>query len=138
MVVHGEVADAKDFLNQHQITIVPLLSGSGMRAKILEAMALGRIVLTTSLGLEGIPATADKEVLIADSKEEFLDLLTMLQEHPHKLDQISKAAQAFVAANFCHLNLAEDLTRALSDYRSEKERLSAPSEMASSSTVDLH
>ena len=120
LVVHGEVEDAKDFLNQHQITVVPLLSGSGMRAKILEAMALGRVVLTTTLGLEGIPARANQEVLIADSEAEFVELLDMLIAQPQKLDEISKAAQTFVSTNYCHLNLAQDLTKALKDYRIRK------------------
>ncbi|MBL7775228.1 MAG: glycosyltransferase, partial [Saprospiraceae bacterium] len=54
--VHGEVPDAAGFINQHSILVVPLLSGGGMRAKILEGMALGKVVLSTSLGLEGIAA----------------------------------------------------------------------------------
>ncbi|MGB1120750.1 MAG: glycosyltransferase family 4 protein, partial [Saprospiraceae bacterium] len=52
--VHGEVESAVDFINQHSMMIVPLFSGSGMRVKILEGLALGRVILTTSIGVEGI------------------------------------------------------------------------------------
>lgn len=55
-----------------QSIIVPLLSGSGMRVKILEGMFLGRIVITTSLGLEGINAQHKNQVLVADTVEEFV------------------------------------------------------------------
>ena len=75
VVLHGEVACAKDFINQHSIMLVPLLSGSGMRAKILEGMALGRVVISTRLGLEGIAAKHRQHVLIADSIKEFQESL---------------------------------------------------------------
>lgn len=71
--IHGEVPDAKAFVNAHSVMVVPLLSGSGMRAKILEGMALGKIVLTTSVGLEGIAARHQKEVLIANEPGDFVD-----------------------------------------------------------------
>ena len=45
--IHGEVPCAKDFLSKAQAMIVPLLSGSGMRVKILEGMAMGQVVITT-------------------------------------------------------------------------------------------
>ncbi len=117
LTVHGEVADAKHFLNQHQIMVVPLLSGSGMRAKILEAMALGRIVITTSLGLEGIPAEANKEVFIADDAEDFIRVLTEIHQNPMIIGEMSKAAQKFVTDNYCHSQLARDLAIALHNYR---------------------
>ncbi len=58
---HGEVPDAADFLNQHSVMVVPLLSGGGMRAKILEGMAVGKVVLSTRLGIEGIDAKDRQE-----------------------------------------------------------------------------
>ena len=72
---HGEVPCAATFINQHPIMVVPLLSGSGMRAKILEGMVLGKVVLTTKIGVEGIDATDKKEVLIADKVDEFHDAI---------------------------------------------------------------
>ena len=120
LVVHGEVECAKEFLNQHQIMVVPLLSGSGMRAKIIEAMALGRIVITTSLGLEGIPAKDRKEVYIADTVEEFMEVLTLVHEEPTKLAEMSSKAQAFVASNYCHNALAKDLSETLVAYREKQ------------------
>ena len=120
LIVHGEVACAKEFLNQHQIMVVPLLSGSGMRAKIIEAMALGRIVITTSLGVEGIPAKDRKEVFIADTVEEFSEVLTLLHDEPHRMADMSAKAKCFVEANYCHTALAKDLSETLVAYREKK------------------
>ncbi len=129
LVVHGEVECAKDFLNQHQIMVVPLLSGSGMRAKIIEAMALGRIVITTSLGLEGIPAQDGVEVFVADSVDEFVRILSDLHYEPQILADMSVAARDFVNRNYCHHNLARDLAQTLIDYQKKHGKtpsISAP------------
>ncbi|HWZ22268.1 MAG TPA: glycosyltransferase family 4 protein, partial [Cytophagaceae bacterium] len=69
---HGMIPDAAAFLNQHSIMIVPLLSGGGMRLKIVEAMALGRCIVSTSIGAEGIEAKDGSEILLADTPEEFI------------------------------------------------------------------
>ena len=120
LIVHGEVNCAKDFLNRHQIMVVPLLSGSGIRAKIIEAMALGRIVITTSLGLEGIPAKDRKHVYVADTVDEFMEVLTLLHKTPQKLAETSRLAQEFVHANYSHTTLAKDLAETLVAYREKQ------------------
>ncbi len=99
--VHGEVPDATDFINQHSVMVVPLLSGSGMRAKILEGMALGKVVISTSLGLEGIPAKHRRQVLVADSPEEFIQQLRYCQQLPaEQLRQMGEEAQDFVHKHY--------------------------------------
>lgn len=90
--VHGEVQDAKEFLNSCPIMIVPLLSGGGMRLKILEALALGRIIITTSIGLEGIEAKDGKEVLIANTPEEFIEKIIYCKNNQEDLKEISANA----------------------------------------------
>ena len=70
--VVGEVADSAYFIGSKQINIVPLLSGSGIRVKIIEAMSLGKTVVTTSIGAEGINYTNGKDILIANTPEEFI------------------------------------------------------------------
>lgn len=52
---YGEVPSSKEFLAAHSILIVPLFSGSGIRVKIIEGMAMGKAIVTTSVGAEGIP-----------------------------------------------------------------------------------
>jgi len=96
VVVHGEVEDAKAFIQAHPITVVPLFSGSGMRVKILESMALGRVLLTTRIGLEGIDASHRKEVLIGDTVEEFISLLEECFSSSEQLRVLATHAKQFV------------------------------------------
>lgn len=98
IVVEGEVPDASDFINQHSLMVVPLLSGSGMRAKILEGMVLGKAVLSTTVGMEGIGAAHRQEALIADSPEAFAAQIGYALEQQEKgaLKALGCKARAFV------------------------------------------
>jgi glycosyltransferase involved in cell wall biosynthesis len=69
--VVGEVDDATKFINEKGIMIVPLLSGSGIRIKIIEGMALGKTIISTTIGAEGINYKKGRDILIADTPEEF-------------------------------------------------------------------
>jgi glycosyltransferase involved in cell wall biosynthesis len=71
--IHATVENAVEFMSQYNVMIVPLLSGSGMRVKIIEGMALGRIVITTTVGAEGIECEDGKNILIANSPDQFYD-----------------------------------------------------------------
>lgn len=109
LTIHGEVEDAKIFINNHAVMLVPLFSGSGMRAKILEAMALGRTVITTTIGVEGIPATPNQEVLLADTPEEWMQQLNFCVHQQHHIQQIGEAARNFVALHYDNTRLALQL-----------------------------
>lgn len=120
IIIEGEVDCAKQFINQHSLMIVPLLSGSGMRAKIIEGMALGKIVVTTKMGLEGIQATNKKEVIIADKLKDFEDGLDFCFSHNGSLKNIGEAARSFVDTNFDTLTFAERLSKSYFSLIKEK------------------
>lgn len=92
----GEVENATYFVSQHDVCIVPILSGSGMRAKIIEAMALGKTVLTTSIGLEGIQGQNGYDVYVADSPKQFLEVIQTLYANPDIIRSIGLNAQKTV------------------------------------------
>lgn len=117
VTVHGEVEDAQAFIKRHTLALVPLRSGSGMRVKILEAMALGKVVLTTSLGLEGIPAREGREVLLADEPQEFLEQLQFCAVAPDRLSSIGHSARRLFEEHFDRQVIAQHL---LSAYRDSK------------------
>jgi glycosyltransferase involved in cell wall biosynthesis len=96
----GEVESAVDFINRHQILVAPLFSGSGIKVKVLEGMALGRVVITTPIGAEGIPATHREHLLIATNPAEFRDAVKFCMENPERVSQISKAARQFIKDHF--------------------------------------
>lgn len=69
--IQGEVDDALEFVNSKSIMIVPLLSGGGMRVKIVEGMAMQKCIISTSLGAEGISFENNVNILIANNQNEF-------------------------------------------------------------------
>lgn len=109
--VYGEVPCAHKFINEHSIMVVPLLSGSGMRAKILEGMSLGKVVLTTPIGLEGIHAKNKKEVLIAETVAEFEKAINYCYQNKNKLERIGRRAKEFVSTSYDSDELAKDLIK---------------------------
>ncbi len=119
VVFHGEVPDAQRFMNQHSVAIVPLFSGSGIRVKILEAMMLGRVVLTTSMGLEGIPAQDGQEVLIANSDYDFIEKIEFCRKRPDLLRGIGEQARQFAKDHFDSLEIAQ---RVLTAYELQIEK----------------
>jgi glycosyltransferase involved in cell wall biosynthesis len=73
--IQGEVDDALEFVNSKSIMIVPLLSGGGMRVKIVEGMAMQKCIISTTLGAEGINFENGVNILIANDREEFYDAI---------------------------------------------------------------
>lgn len=100
IIIAGEVPDAKVFYLSKEIMIVPLLSGSGMRIKIIEGMALGKIIVSTSIGAEGINCTHNKNILIADTPQEFANCLIKVLNDKEFCKTISKNAQELIANEY--------------------------------------
>jgi glycosyltransferase involved in cell wall biosynthesis len=94
--VVGEVVDAKLFMQENGILTVPLWSGSGVRIKIIEAMSIGKVVITTSIGLEGIMAIDKEHVLIANTPQMFVEAVKFCMENPFACEQIGKNARQLI------------------------------------------
>lgn len=98
--VLGEVDNAKQFIISNDIMVVPLLSAGGMRVKIIEAMALGRVVISTAIGAEGIPCTHEKDILLASNPAQFAVVVDKLLQSPALLAQLSLAGRKLVETHF--------------------------------------
>lgn len=109
VIFEGEVADAYEFMNSKSIMIVPLLSGSGMRIKVIEGMALGKPIVSTKVGTEGISTTSGKNIVVADNTIDFINSISELIENRQHFDEISKNAIEFIHENFDNLNSASAL-----------------------------
>ncbi|WP_345072571.1 glycosyltransferase family 4 protein [Hymenobacter fastidiosus] len=70
--VHGFVESAAAFMQQYELMLVPLLSGGGMRIKIIEGMALGKCVISTGLGSEGIFVRNGHDIILCDEPSEWV------------------------------------------------------------------
>ena len=109
VVFHGEVESSPDFLNQHSVMVVPLLSGGGMRAKILEGMAVGKVVLSTRVGMEGVGAQNEKECLLADTPEEWLNAIRWCYRQGKGLEELGRKAQTFCHDHYDNLEVGRRL-----------------------------
>lgn len=98
--VVGEVEDAVGFMNSKQVMLVPLRSGSGMRIKIPEGMALGKVIISTSIGAEGIDYRNGENILIADSPAEFLEAFDKIQKNRNFAKQISSNAYNLAVSKY--------------------------------------
>lgn len=108
IIMEGEVEDAGRFINSHPVMIVPLFSGSGIRIKILEAMLLGRVVITTSIGAEGLDVTDEKNILIANTPSAFINHIGTLYSMDLR-QKIGTEARKFIKENFDNLVIAKKL-----------------------------
>lgn len=110
IVFEGEVADAYQFMNSKSIMVVPLFSGSGMRIKIIEGMALGKPIVSTPIGTEGISTQSGKNILIADNEKEFVADVERLITDDELFQNISRSAIEYIQEKFDNLALAGALT----------------------------
>jgi len=96
----GEVEDSGKFIKEHKIMIVPLFAGSGIRVKIIEAMAYGKIIITTPIGIEGIPAQHMTNIIIAEKKEDFIFYINKILNDVNLANTISKNAYEFIKIHY--------------------------------------
>jgi polysaccharide biosynthesis protein PslH len=109
VLYHGQIEDSQRFINMHDIMVVPCFSGSGMRLKIVEAMALGKPVITTPIGAEGIAVENGKNILIAEDANNFCRHIENLVQHRELCSSIGQEAREFVACNLNNNTLAINL-----------------------------
>lgn len=106
----GEVSDAKAFASDKDILIVPLFSGSGIRIKIIEAMGMGKTVITTPLGAEGLPVQDGKDLLICRSEADFTRELLNILLHPERVIAIAREAVNTIRTHFDNKTLAKNVS----------------------------
>ncbi|MGC8744909.1 MAG: glycosyltransferase [Verrucomicrobiia bacterium] len=100
IIVTGTVEDVRPFLKKASVMVVPLRAGGGTRIKIYEAMAAGVPVVSTSIGAEGLAVEHNKNILIADSPEEFAEQTIRLLKDKMLADTIAANGRRLVEENF--------------------------------------
>lgn len=95
VIVTGAVPDVVPYYEQARVCVVPLRAGSGTRLKILEAMALGRPVVSTSIGCEGLSAIDEEHLLVADDRKLFADHVVRLLTESKLRKRLTENAREF-------------------------------------------
>ena len=103
----GLVDDIRPIVAAAGIYIVPLRIGGGTRLKILDAMAMGKAVVTTSIGCEGLQVTPGKDVLIADGAEAFSDAVIRVMSDSKLAAQLGANGRVCVEQNYRWVAIAK-------------------------------
>ena len=109
VVVTGRVPEIKPYFAEATVFVVPLRIGSGTRLKILEALAMGKAVVSTSVGAEGLALRDGEEILIADEPEIFADAVTRLLTDRALRQKIGANGRFRVEQDYDWYSIAEKL-----------------------------
>lgn len=100
IIVTGYVADLTPLQRQSAVLVVPLLAGSGMRVKIIEAFARGIPVVSTTIGAEGLDVIPGEHLLIADQPAELAAAIERILTEPALAARLSRAGRALVEQRY--------------------------------------
>jgi sugar transferase (PEP-CTERM/EpsH1 system associated) len=131
ITVTGRVDDVRPHLANGAVYIVPLRIGGGTRLKIFEAMAMGKAVVSTAVGAEGLPVRDGEHLLLADAPDAFASAVVRLFRDHDRRRAIETAARSLVVTQYDWAAVATDLDRALTSVAREASAARAPANEAS-------
>lgn len=111
VILEGYVEDVRKKLSLSTVVVVPLRYGGGTRIKILEALAMEKPVVSTSLGCEGIEVQNGKELLIADSPESFADSVVQVLNHPELAEKLGKSGRKLIHEKYTWQKITQSLEK---------------------------
>ncbi len=109
IVVTGRVPEIKPYFAEATVFVVPLRIGSGTRLKILEALAMGKAIVSTSVGAEGLDIRDEEEIVVADAPTDFADAVTRLLTDSELRRKIGKNGRARVERDYDWRSIGEKL-----------------------------
>lgn len=109
ITIIDDVKDSAEFYATYDIMLVPLWSGSGLRIKLVEGLAYGKAIVTTSIGAEGIPYSSQKDMIIADSANAFAEAIISLLSNTDFKHDLQNAARTLAQNHFDYKLLASNL-----------------------------
>jgi glycosyltransferase involved in cell wall biosynthesis len=122
VVVTGYVDDVRPYLAGAAVVICPVRFGAGTRIKILEAMAVGRAVVSTAIGCEGLEVTAGEDIMIADDPGEMAAVIVDLLRDREKARRIGLKAAETVRRKYSDKIVGQQLENLLVSEAIRKER----------------
>jgi sugar transferase (PEP-CTERM/EpsH1 system associated) len=103
----GTVDDVRPFIHSAAVCVVPLRVGGGTRLKILEAMAMGKAVVTTGIGCDGLEVVPGKHLIVADTPSEFASCVLSLMADPQARATLGRTAREYVTGRYDWQPIAE-------------------------------
>jgi len=100
VVVTGTVDDVRPYISESMLYVVPLRVGGGSRLKILEAMAMEKVVLSTSVGAEGLDVSDGKDIILKDRAQDFADAACEILKNPGQFNQYEKVGRELILVSY--------------------------------------
>ena len=100
VTVTGFVDDIREYLARAQIIVCPMVTGSGIKNKVLEAMAMGKAIVSTPLGVSGIACVDGEHVVVAEPGIAFARKVAHLLGHPGEREQLGRNARRLVESDY--------------------------------------
>jgi glycosyltransferase involved in cell wall biosynthesis len=113
--ITGVVDDVRPWIDRADVVIVPLRIGGGTRLKILEAMAMGKAVVSTALGAEGLEVVPERDLLVADDAAAFVTQIGRLLDDPGLGQRIGESARRLVTSRYSWKSAVEVLSQFYAD-----------------------
>jgi polysaccharide biosynthesis protein PslH len=108
IAVTGTVDDVRPYVEDAALYVVPLRAGGGTRLKIFEALAMGKAVVSTTVGAEGLAITPGLDVALADQPEEFAQTVVELLRDPARRSELGRAGRELVHCRYSWKQVAAD------------------------------
>ena len=111
--VTGRVDDVRPHVAAGEVYVVPLRIGGGTRLKIFEAMSMGKAVVSTTVGAEGLPVTPGRDIVIEDGPAPFAGAVVRMIRHPEMRERIAAQARQLVVQRYDWAAVADGFEEAL-------------------------
>jgi glycosyltransferase involved in cell wall biosynthesis len=98
--ITGWVEHVRPYIAKAALYVVPLRIGGGTRLKILQAMAMGKAIVSTGLGCEGFDVVPGQQLVIADTPDQFASAVLQLLREPDQAKRLGQAARGFAGSKY--------------------------------------
>ena len=115
IIVTGTVDDVRPSIAEGAVYVVPLRAGGGTRLKIFEALAMGKAVVSTTIGAEGLPVRPDEHLLLADEPRDFARAVVSLLRDPARRRAIGSAARRLVLERYSWARVSHEFEACLAE-----------------------
>jgi polysaccharide biosynthesis protein PslH len=122
ITVTGTVDDVRPYVRRARVMVVPLRIGGGSRLKILEALALGRVVVSTTIGAEGLEVTHGLHLLLADGPREFAGAVLRVMQDRDLAQALAAAGRALVEERYGWDPIAEKMAQKVLAFAAAERR----------------
>ena len=100
IIVTGSVPDVKTFIRKSEVYVAPLRIGTGIKTKIIEALACAKPIVTTSIGVQGLEFENGKNIIVADDPKDFANNVIDLLKNPVKRKELSENARKLFCEHY--------------------------------------